>query len=76
MYDEVQDEITKWELDLEKELKKLEKQVGSAGSMFQLAFPNSPFPQIQPHLLAQSHREQSTGLHLKGVQAMTVTDFV
>ena len=35
MYDEVQEEIATWERSLEKELKKLEKQVGLVDSMFQ-----------------------------------------
>ena len=35
MYDEVQEEIATWERSLEKELKKLEKQVGSVDLMFQ-----------------------------------------
>jgi len=35
VYDEVQEEIATWERSLEKELKKLEKQVGLVGLMFQ-----------------------------------------
>lgn len=49
MYDEVQEEIATWERSLEKELKKLEKQVGSVGLMFQpllylTFFPDSALP--------------------------------
>ena len=35
MYDEVQEEIATWEGSLEKELKKLEKQAGLVGLIFQ-----------------------------------------
>ena len=42
VYDDVQEEIATWERSLEKELKKLEKQVGLVGSMLQLLLRLTP----------------------------------
>jgi hypothetical protein len=46
VYDEVQEEIETCERSLEKELKKLEKQVGSVGLTFQPPSLPHPFPRF------------------------------
>lgn len=73
MYDEVQEEIATWEESLEKELKKLEKQVGLAGLLFQPSCPCSCSPQIPPHVLAQQYREQGTRLRFTSARAVILT---
>lgn len=50
VYDEVQEEIATWEGSLERELKRLEKQVGLVGSILQPAFPLTFSPDSTSHI--------------------------
>jgi len=58
VYDEVQEEIATWERSLEKELKKLEKQVGLVGSMLQLLL----------YLTSSSDSASPTGIATSGIR--------
>jgi len=58
VYDEVQEEIATWERSLEKELKKLEKQVGLVDSMLQLLL----------HLTSSSDSASPTGTVMSGIR--------